>query len=431
MRENNRFVILEKWVVYLVLFLVLLISNRMTWLCVLEVDMPLFGCWYGSRTNELFLYIMALVLVILGLILNNRVKQKYNAFWQQNKWLFLFLFFCVISLIWTIDWIRTVYKSLLVIVSALVAVYLGVRYRDTDWLKILIVFSLIAISLSYLLVLFLPGAAIMSTPWHAGSWRGAFSHRNYMGAIIAYGNACILLMFFVQRKIRSRILLSIFYVLSWGLLAMSRSATGVILVVILNFVLLGYLAYLKWGHILRSQHYTIIVGSFIIAALLLILNLDRILGLLGRSSSLTGRVPLWMYLFGKVSNHNLWFGYGFGTIWDYLQFRVEAARTLGWPFEVVNSHNGFVDVFVYLGLVGLGLFLALIVQVVYRTFSYLAKERTIASAWVLITLVYVLVSNITISFFFDFETFHWVLLIVILALSSRPSMIKGKIIEQA
>jgi O-antigen ligase len=417
-KGKKQFLLLEKYVAFLVLFLVLIISNRLTWLCVLEIDMPLFGCWYGSRTNELLLYFMALVLVFLGLVLNKSLAKIYYQIWKTNKWLILFLLFCALSLFWTIDWVKTLYKSILVIISTLVAAYLGVRYRDKQWATIIVIFSISVILLSYFLVLFLPEAAIMDTPQHAGSWRGAFSHRNYMGAIVAYCNVNILLLIIVGKTLRLRILLAVSYLLSWGLIIMSRSATGMILAFLLNAVLLLYLAFLQWGKLLRSQHYTIIVGCLVIVALVIILNSNWAFGLVGRTSTLTGRVPLWIFLFDKVSNHNLLFGYGFGTIWDYLQFRIEAARVLGWPFEIVNSHNGFVDMFVYLGLVGLGMFLVMTFQVVSRVFSFLAKEQTNSSTWALITLVYVFVSNLTISFFFEFETFHWVLFISVLFMAS-------------
>ena len=430
MSKSNRFVLLEKWIAFLVLFLVLLISNRMTWLCVLEIDMPLFGCWYGSRTNELFLYIMALVLVILSLTFNGEVRQKYYEVWQRSKWLILVLLFCVLSLVWTIDWIRTVYKSLLVIISTLVAVYLGTRYRPHELPKIFVVFSFVVISLSYLLVLFLPDAAIMSTPWHTGSWRGAFSHRNYMGSIIAYGNIIILIIIFVGKEIRLKSLYILFYFLSWGLIVLSRSATGMILAVLLNVVLFTYLAFLKWGQLLRPRHYKIIIGILAIFGIALVVNMNRLLGILGRDVSFSGRIPLWKYLTGEVLGHNLWLGYGFGAIWDYLVFRTKAAITLGWPFEVVNSHNGFVDIFLDLGLLGLILFLLVTWQVIYRVFLFIRKEQTLASAWLLVTVIYVIVSNITISFFFNFETFHWVLWVIVASVTSLPNKVAENTISQ-
>ena len=414
MNENKRFLLLERWVAFLVLFLVFLISNRLSWLCVLEIDMPLFGCWYGSRTNEMLLYLMALVLVGMGFVLNGKLTKAFHEVWRTNQWLFVFLFVCILSLFWSVDPIRTAYKSILIIVATLTAGYLGIRYGYGQWLRIIVIFSFIVISLSYILVLFLPGAAIMHTPQHMGSWRGVFSHRNYLGATVAYGNVCILLALVLWKEIRWRVLSAIFYLLSWGLIVMSRSATGIILTIVLSGLFFLYLTYLKWGNKLRAWHYALVLGVTGIISIGLLLNSDWVFSLVGRSSTLTGRVPLWAYLIDKVSNQNLWLGFGLGTIWDNLGFRLEVSRTLGWSVEIINGHNGFVDVLVNLGLVGLVVFMALVIQIACRVFKFLRRERSIASIWALVTLVYIIVSNLTISYFFEFETFHWVLLIGLL-----------------
>jgi O-antigen ligase len=92
---------------------------------------------------------------------------------------------------------------------------------------------------------------------------------------------------------------------------------------------------------------------------------------------------------------------------------------LGWPFQVINGHNGFVDVFTYLGVIGLALFSVLTVQMLWRALSYAVKARSKEALWVVLTAVYVVLANLTISFFFQFETFHWILLVLVLFASMR------------
>lgn len=405
---------------WLILLMALILSNRLTWLCMFEINKPLFSCQYGNPSDEFLAYLIILALVLFALT-RNGFRSAFSSAWRQNWLLIVFLLFCLSSVFWTISIVLTVYKSLLVIVSAVIASYLGIRYRESDWLKIILWFSAISVVLSYILVWILPGAAIMTTYGLEGDWRGVFSHKNYMGAIIAYGASIIALSFFVYPQRRARIMMTVLFVLSVILIVLSRSATGLILFVLLLGLLFFCLALYKWGDVIKPVHYIGFAVIVLMIGLLIFANLNTIMGLLGRDTGLTGRVPLWVYLWDKTQRKNIWLGYGLGTIWYSEDFRVQAGNDLGWSFQVVNGHNGFVDILLYLGVVGLGLFILLVFQAIWRAVSSARKRISLYSFWTLLTLAYVILANLTISFFFQFETFHWVLLVVILFISTPLS----------
>ena len=86
----------------------------------------------------------------------------------------------------------------------------------------------------------------------------------------------------------------------------------------------------------------------------------------------------------------------------------------------MNGHNGFVDILLYLGVIGLSIFLVTIILTVVRLFNYSRVEND-RGYWPIMTLIYVLVANLTISFLFHFETFHWVLLVMVMFMSARPA----------
>jgi O-antigen ligase len=70
----------------------------------------------------------------------------------------------------------------------------------------------------------------------------------------------------------------------------------------------------------------------------------------------TGRLPLWEVIWDQIQQH-YWLGYGFGAFWDVngLDNSFGLARSVGWLGVVGQAHNGYLDLFLQIGLVGLGL----------------------------------------------------------------------------
>ena len=108
---------------------------------------------------------------------------------------------------------------------------------------------------------------------------------------------------------------------------------------------------------MKPVHYKIIIGSAVIGSVVVFLNLNFIFGLFGRQTSLTGRIPMWKFLINNVIRQSPWVGYGFGAIWTIPSFRFGMHQAQGWPGPIMNGDNGFMDIFLHLGAIGLLLFI--------------------------------------------------------------------------
>jgi len=390
------------------------IMNRRTWLCIAEVNKPLFYCQYGTWLDELI--ILTILVIIAFFILWKRNELKgFITIWKKNWLVIAFLVFGIFSFTWSTFLLGTLQKILQLLLTTILAAYFGFRFSNKQMLSSLFTFSFFIVFLSFLLILILPGAAIMSTYPHEGAWRGVTSHRNYLGSIAAFSSVIASLMFLTAKKNPGiKILATIVFLGCGFLIWKSNSATGLLLMAGLNFLLLVYVIWINlWLKFKKWVRVGILsFGSLVgIAALF---NLGKIFELVGRNSSLTGRIPLWKYLIGDVVNHNLLLGYGLGTVWVDETFQAKLAEALGWPFLVVNGHNGFIDTFVYLGVIGLLILVAIVCLTLVKAAIHIIKNKTLLSFLPFITIVYVITANITISFFFEFETFHWALLICFL-----------------
>lgn len=70
----------------------------------------------------------------------------------------------------------------------------------------------------------------------------------------------------------------------------------------------------------------------------------------------TGRLPLWEAIWDQITKH-FWTGYGFGAFWDVAgsDNSFGFSKSVGWLGVVGQAHNGYLDLFLQTGLVGLGL----------------------------------------------------------------------------
>jgi O-antigen ligase len=68
----------------------------------------------------------------------------------------------------------------------------------------------------------------------------------------------------------------------------------------------------------------------------------------------TGRWQLWEVIWDQILQH-YWIGYGFGAFWDVngADNSFGLARSVGWLGVVGQAHNGYLDLFLQIGLIGL------------------------------------------------------------------------------
>ena len=193
-----------------------------------------------------------------------------------------------------------------------------------------------------------------------GSWNGLFWHRNHAGNIFAYFNMIFLLGLLADESPtrKQKVIFALFYLLSAVLVFRSHSATGVILFLFLHFVVAVIMIWLRFHERIKPWHYYASAALLLAGFLIFITNTGFFFGLLGRSANMTGRVPLWQYLFSNFYLQRPILGYGYGALWMQRSFRILMQTRHGWHFQVFFADNGFLDILLNMGLVGLLLFMA-------------------------------------------------------------------------
>jgi exopolysaccharide production protein ExoQ len=197
------------------------------------------------------------------------------------------------------------------------------------------------------------------------------------------------------------------------LVQMTRSATG--LLVLLASGGLFALANLwhRMRHRLRRPHYLIALGTAVTALVIFGLRIREVLALLGRNTALSGRIPLWQHVLAEYVSERPILGYGLGAFWDSLSIRVATAQAIGSRLRIEIGDNGWLDVLLGVGGIGLALFLLVQLVMLQRGIQRMKRGRGSTDSLPLTFLLAALLANLAFSLFLETESGVWLMLVAL------------------
>lgn len=377
----------------------------------------------GSAWIEIVLWVTVLFFAIIELSRSKRIVSYFNL-WVQNKVLILFLFFSGVSMIWSIFFYASLFRWLEFLLATSLAVYFVKSYTLERFFEILLKSGSIFVLISILICLLLPAIGAAAGYPYYGAWRGMFWHKNHFGTFISLFNMLYLfftIYYYRIDKIQS-LFWGLFYVVTLGLVVLSKSATAVIATLILNSAFLLLQIWLIVRRKLKIVHYYIIGGMLLAALIIMFVNLDFLFELLGKDRTLTGRTNLWSYLIENIIAEQPWSGYGFGAFWNMEAYRIEISKKIGWDFQVLIGDNGFLDVLIHVGMIGFFIFFIILLYTFVQAFRYILDNMpNILSFLPIFFLFYALIVNLSFSLFMETEMLTWMIVTQILLGRIRKS----------
>jgi len=187
-------------------------------------------------------------------------------------------------------------------------------------------------------------------PALVGNWRGIHSHKNEAGAFCALAS-----IVFVNLIIegRSTIVGPVLTTASLGFLYMTMSKTSggfVVAAMLLSVVII----YCYRNPTLRLTLFVAVLSASLLGLTAFGDRTTDLVSLFEDPSSLTGRVQIWPVLLRYASGHLL-LGSGYGSFWAIGDTSPILEFGTGWLTSITHAHNGYLDVLVQTGLVGLTL----------------------------------------------------------------------------
>ncbi len=306
---------------------------------------------------------IVIFLMLIGLIILIGRRSGFQLRASDNRWLVVFFLYCLISVFWS-DFPGTVFKKWLRFIGDVIIILLILTEKNPGE-KIYRIFrrmAIILLPLSALFVKFYPSLGRVYTVYGTQMWIGVAGHKNSLGFLCAFTGVILVWRNFSKWPKPD--------VLDMGLLALdiylligSRSTTSVIVFLMGTSLLL--LQYLMKGDIRRLNRIIVLALCGLLALQVMAVSfLGRSLApgmfaAVHKDASLTGRIPLWQELI-KMGGRAPVIGCGFASFWLSTERLSELWDRVHWT--PTTAHNGYVEIYLDLGLAGLAILLILLLR---------------------------------------------------------------------
>jgi O-antigen ligase len=296
---------------------------------------------------------------------------------------------------------RTISSGAVLLGGVLLVLYIMSRYTLNEVLELFLVLGTGTIVASILFALGLPQYGRDLMGGHASAWKGIFSAKNYLGNMALFFLTVAVAYRPRTPFFRSLRISQIFFCLV--AIAFSRAATSYMLTAI-------YFSYTLIMDLMRGfrkkDYFVAFIVLFVAIASVIavvVLQPNFLFALLGKDMTLTGRTEIWDAVMGSIAKRPL-LGYGYQAFW--LGFKGESYRiilTVTWALG--QAQNGFLDVTLEIGVIGLAIVLLIFGFAFRDGLSCLLRSRDEgimrSVEWYLIIVILTLIYNLDESFLFE------------------------------
>jgi exopolysaccharide production protein ExoQ len=264
-----------------------------------------------------------------------------------------------LSTIWSVSLGETLAASIVLIITFIVGLYFASRFRLEETLFLAGIALTIGLFANYMFIFVFQdfGLDTINVGTEGGSnWSGVFVTKNELGRIASLS---FIVFGFLARIRRSFFLWPVLALLALIQVLASDSATSLGAtggIIALLVVFLGF----RGRKTFYGATAVAMISVFSTLTILAATNLVVATGLLGKNSTFTGRLPLWQDSFSYGIAERPWFGHGWLAFWTQDRVSFEVLLRANW--KVPHAHNAFIDTWLYLGLIGVVLLVAIYIR---------------------------------------------------------------------
>jgi exopolysaccharide production protein ExoQ len=341
--------------------------------------------------------------------------------WKMSPLFAAIAALAVLSILWSQFPVRTMAFSFNAVLCLFFALCFYLRFSREDQLRLLYWTGYIVAIGSMAMALLVPHYGTQSGVGGQGEWKGLFHTKNVLA------RACVFLLTpalfnYGDRRI-SRISRVAYIVLLLVVIIKSSSKTG--LIAAAACIAFAFMIRLLTRFSQRDAFLLAAFGVGVITAgtIIVMANASLILLALGKDSTLTGRTAIWNGVMASIGKRPI-LGYGYGGFW--WGTRGEAYNIdsrVGWM--VPYSHNGFLDVWLDLGVVGFTLISLTVIKAIRDGLKSLRGGRPFYAQWCLSIVFLTILYNLDEGTLLAQTELVWVLYVVAcigLAIEAKQSL---------
>jgi exopolysaccharide production protein ExoQ len=335
----------------------------------------------GSPLMKVFWACIYLV-IVLRLISRYR---EVGSLLLSNKCFVLLLLFALYSVRWSVDPHVTLQKGIPLVLSALIGLDFARQYEIRDQVRLLWMVLALVLVLGVIAQVFFPGFVPDLDYEPGGAWNGIVVNKNTWARLIVLTG--IVLLSRPRPTRRSIAFVMILMVMVMALLVASHSASGLIIMCTMMLLFWAFRA-LRWNrtHILLLAVTLALISIGTVSYV--VQHADETTRMLGKDATMTGRVPIWRATLVFVKKNPVW-GYGYSAFWSQNSRPGRLVReATNWD-TLPHAHNGYIDLTLQLGGIGLALYFAAYLIAMKRAVLLVRRNTTRVFMWPLAFLIVV------------------------------------------
>jgi exopolysaccharide production protein ExoQ len=319
----------------------------------------------------------------------------------------------VLSAGWSAVPQSTLQSAIQLTLSTLFGIYVGVRLGIARLVTILAWITAAILVLSVVFAVALPKYGIDHV--RGNEWRGVFGTKNELGRMMVIGGIVWTVRVIAGETARTLGVAVVVAFAAVGLASGARTALGV------TGLMVGVLVFMQM--LSQQDRVWVPIKGFVavglaLCALVAVTNVSFLLKVVGADYSLTGRISIWRPVWEAIRDHP-WLGYGFDAYWR----GIHGPSLEVWRFShntPPHSHNGFLDLLLEFGIVGLVLFAIAFAATWRRGLTQLHTGEGSARSFPLVLLSFIFFYNLTESGLIATRSLEWILFVAVAGALSRP-----------
>ena len=358
----------------------------------------------GPYEREItYVWLLVYGLSFLGLMISQGIN--WVSWLVRYRLLLVILIIgTIVSVSWSVDTKISAERTIHLVGSTLVAIYIGFTVPLLTTLRVFAVVLGIAIIASVLAAV---GIAELGIQTYEGSlvWKGVFNSKNDLGFWAAAG---VLLYITLSDSTNSnglRLLCFLLAGICLAVLGLSQSATSLLAMLIAGSLSLYlFIANRFQLGFIRMAFMAVLFTALVAVA---VINIDTA-ELVGRTDDLTGRGEVWRQTWKIIMDKPLT-GYGYGAIWFPNDATIWIQQSLtDFTWIVFHAHNGFLQVASEVGLPLSIIALLMVVQQMIEIFYCQYERQQVGVLFVLAFVVAFLISNFSEARFLVTRELFWI-----------------------
>lgn len=356
--------------------------------------------FYGGVGSQAAIYATIVYLLL------RRAGQLIECL-RAMQWTLPLVVLAVVSTLWSQFPRYTARRSIPFVLAGAFGLYLAERFPLWRQLRILRVTMLALAAGTVVMALVFPHLGLDASAGHHADWQGVFTQKNACGRMMVVATSVLLVDWKTSWQRVASLALFAFVMYMSG----SRSAW------LVQAVLLLLWAVLRTAQRMDAKSRIITLVSALtllpVAAAAAYAALPALLVWMGRSATLSGRTLIWKQTWMFIQQRP-WLGWGYDGFWHGTHgeaFRVVAAL----HFTVFHAQNGFLELWLELGLIGLALFALSYARAWRRLWPMLCRGEVGCVLWPIFVLALILLYDLDEISLLIYNGIFWTLYVSALA----------------